>query len=244
MAYYLAPPDGARPNIASTCARKECGIGTKNGPGNDNIDGIANGASITKSIDGLENPTVLPKEILENFHFAFLIRHPRYSIPSFFRCTAPPLDKMTGFYDFFPSEAGYAELRRLFDYLRSEGQIGPKITGRDMMSQESTGTELDGHQTNGNATNGHEEFKGRHDEVDICMIDADDLLDHPANVISAFCKSVGLEYQENMLKWDTEKDHKQAKDAFEKWTGFHEDAMNSKDLKPKTHVSSSTLATS
>uniref|UniRef100_L2GAV1 Uncharacterized protein n=1 Tax=Colletotrichum fructicola (strain Nara gc5) TaxID=1213859 RepID=L2GAV1_COLFN len=32
----------------------------------------------------------------------------------------PPLDKMTGFYNFMPSEAGYAELRTLFDFLVKE----------------------------------------------------------------------------------------------------------------------------
>lgn len=234
MAYYLAPPSGAPPSIAPTCARKPRGIGTENGYANTNINGTVNGAHTSESIKEFANPTVLPKEILQGFHFTFLIRHPRYSIPSFFRCTTPPLDKMTGFYDFIPSEAGYSELRRLFDYLRSVGQIGPKVTGTNARSQQAGGNEL----------NGSKNPNGHHDRVDICVIDADDLLDHPANVVSAFCDSVGLEYRESMLKWDTEEDHKQAKDAFEKWTGFHEDAMNSKDLKPRSHVSRAVLDSS
>lgn len=156
------------------------------------------------------NPTVVPTEILNKFHFAFLIRHPKHSIPSYWRCTIPPLDAITGFYNFMPSEAGYDEQRRLFDYLRSCGQIGPKLAGQH------------GEQKSGVA--------------DICVIDADDLLDNPSAILEQFCKSVGIEYSPSMLNWDNEEDHIQAKEAFEKWKGFHEDAINSTELKPRTHV--------
>ena len=40
-----------------------------------------------------------------------------------------------------------------------------------------------------------------------------------------------------MLKWDTEEDARQAKEAFEKWNGFHDDAMHSTELKKRVHVS-------
>jgi hypothetical protein len=42
-----------------------------------------------------------------------------------------------------------------------------------------------------------------------------------------------------MLNWDTEEDHQRAKAAFEKWRGFHEDAINSTSLRPRNagHVS-------
>ena len=113
------------------------------------------------------------------------------------------------------------------------------MTDINWENRAEAGDELEGHRTNGKVTNGHEHANGIHDEVRICVIDADDLLDHPADVVSAFCESVGLEYRESMLKWDTEKDEEQAKDAFAKWPGFHEDAMNSNDLKPRTHVSQS-----
>jgi len=63
-------------------------------------------------------------EILEQFHFTFLIRHPRHSIPSYHRCTNSSLDAVTRFYDFTPNEA---ELHRVFDYLRSKGFIGPAL---------------------------------------------------------------------------------------------------------------------
>lgn len=165
----------------------------------------------------LQNPTVVPSEILGRFHFTFLIRHPRYSIPSYYRCTVPPLDEVTGFHTFMPSEAGYDELRRVFDYLRVIGQVGPRVASQNIRMNGNT---------NSNAN-----------KVDICVLDADDLLDDPTGIIAAYCKSVGIGYHEEMLNWDSEEDQKQAKDAFEKWKGFHEDAMHSCDLRPREHVS-------
>lgn len=83
----------------------------------------------TQSITEPGNPSVVPAHLLRQFHFAFLIRHPRSSIPSYYRCTVPPLNEITGFKDFMPSEAGYAELRRFFDFLRDNHHIGPSIAG-------------------------------------------------------------------------------------------------------------------
>ena len=162
---------------------------------------------------------MVPSEILGRFHFTFLIRHPRYSIPSYYRCTVPPLDDVTGFYNFMPSEAGYDELRRVFDYLRAVGQVGPKVASRN--------------------TPNNRGINSNTDVVDICVVDADDLLDDPAGIVTAYCTSVGIEYHEQMLRWDSQEDQKQASDAFEKWKGFHEDALNSRDLKPRTQVGNS-----
>jgi hypothetical protein len=39
-----------------------------------------------------------------------------------------------------------------------------------------------------------------------------------------------------MLYWDTEEDQAAAKEAFEKWRGFHEDAIDSTNLRARTHV--------
>ena len=72
------------------------------------------------------NPTALPLEVLEQFHFTFLIRHPRRSIPSYYRCVIPPLSEITGFTHFMPSEAGYEELVRLFDFLIDAGIVDKK----------------------------------------------------------------------------------------------------------------------
>ena len=185
------------------------------------IDGVTNGdkpherdvpyPTPTESL----NPTVIPSPLLAQFHWTFLIRHPKNSIPSYFRCCIPPLDEMTGFMGFRSDEAGYSELRRLFDYLKHAGLIGPENAG-DGSNHVGTGS------------------KGG-DKIDICVMDADDLLDHPADVISTFCKSVGIDYDSEMLNWDSHEDHEYAAAAFEKWKGFHEDAIASTDLRPRQH---------
>lgn len=168
---------------------------------------------------------MVPEDLLKQFHFTFLIRHPRSSIPSYYRCTIPPLDEMTGFYNFMPNEAGYDELRRFFDYLRNSGQVGPAIAGQ----------QNDNNATNGaNGANGAAPNDGR---TEICVIDADDLLDNPSGILEAYCRSVGIKYTPSMLNWDNEEDLRTAKEAFAKWNGFHEDAIHSTELKPRTHVS-------
>lgn len=114
---------------------------------------------------------------------------------------------MTGFYEFLPSEAGYSELRRLFDFLKDSGIVG------------------------GGA--GSEAGK---DGIKITVVDADDLLDHPAEVIREFCRDVGIEYSPKMLKWgESEECQKRAEGAFEKWKGFHEDALGSTELRARVH---------
>ncbi|KAF2715416.1 hypothetical protein K504DRAFT_457583 [Pleomassaria siparia CBS 279.74] len=216
MAQYWIPPSGKPATIAPSLSNYKRGVGTDTtalSPVQSRFpkDGYPYD---TKSEPG--NPTIVPAELLKNFHFAFLIRHPRNSIPSYYRCTIPPLDEMTGFYNFRPDEAGYDELRRLFDYLRAEGQVGPKIAGQ-------------GSETSSNGVNGHSS------DVEICVIDADDLLDNPSGIMEAFCKSTGVDYEPEMLVWDNEEDHRIAKEAFEKWKGFHEDAIKSTELKARTH---------
>lgn len=246
MMQTFVPPDGKSASIAPSLSRKERGIGTEKSPAivadNATTDSTANGATSDTShgtSDGApypypteaepNNPTVIPEAILKLFHFTFLIRHPRSSIPSYYRCTIPPLDKATGFYNFVPSEAGYNELRRGFDYLRSSGQVGPRVAGHPELSddtKENNGT------ANRNCDKDTENVK-----VDICVVDADDLLDNPTGIIEAYCNSVGIDYDDSMLNWNNEEDHKHAKDAFEKWKGFHEDAIHSSELKPRLHVS-------
>lgn len=167
----------------------------------------------TRTEDG--NPTVLPRDLLATYHFIFLIRHPKYSIPSYYRCTLPPLNKMTGWDYLRKDEAGYSELRELFDYLRKEGLIGPRSAGQAGQS---------------NSTNGNEQG------VEICVVDADDLLDNPSGMIEAVCKTTGIDYKPEMLVWNTEEDQALAKREFEKWKGFHEDAIDSTELRARTHV--------
>lgn len=192
IAHYLLPPNGKAASIAPSLFDQE-----------ENTNGIngTNGTNGTSSSAErkLSNPTVLPLPLLRKFHFTFLIRAPRRSIPSYYRCTIPPLDAKTGFSTFMPSEAGYDELRRLFDYLKQESVI-----------------------------NGGSGIK-------VTVVDADDLLDKPAEVLQKFCEDVGIDFSPRMLKWDGEEDKKRAVEAFEKWNGFHDDAIGSTELKPRVH---------
>ncbi|OCT49768.1 hypothetical protein CLCR_07105 [Cladophialophora carrionii] len=163
------------------------------------------------------NPTIVPRALLEKFHFTFLIRDPHSSIPSYYRCTIPPLEEMTGFHEFYPDEAGYDELRRFFDYARETGLVRDRDAA---LKHESR---------NGEMQNGHADIP------EVCLIDADDLLDDPEGILRAYCASVGLEFKPEMLNWDDEELQSRAKVVFEKWKGFHEDAINSTDLKPRKH---------
>jgi len=162
------------------------------------------------------NPTVIPRKILEQFHFAFLIRHPKHSIPSYIRCTTKPLSDVTGWNYFLPEEAGYDEQRRVFDWFKNEAIIGPEIADRH---------------TNGSANGSANSRKN-----EICVIDADDLLNNPEGIMRKFCASVGIAFDKSMLSWDTPEDHEFARNKFEKWRGWHDDAINSTGLKARTHV--------
>lgn len=119
----------------------------------------------------------------------------------------------TGFDHFMPEEAGYDELRRLFDYLKDTGLVGPKICTQTPDIDLKPG------------------------QVEICILDADDMLDDPEGYLRKYCESIGLDFNEAMLNWDSEESHQFAREQFEKWDGFHDDAINSTDLKPRKHVS-------
>jgi hypothetical protein len=222
--HYLVPPNGKPASIARSLQRIKRGVGTNghswaDANGTEAMNGASKAPYPFATEGEPENPTVVPADMLARFQFTFLIRDPHSSIPSYFRCTIPPLDEVTGFYEFYPSEAGFDEVRRVFDYLRKIGHIGPHLNGETVDS-------------------GHTQVNGFNpDGVDICVVDADDLLDNPAGLIEAYCKSVGIRYEPEMLSWDREEHQTYAKTAFEKWKGFHEDAIHSKELKGRTHVS-------
>lgn len=131
---------------------------------------------------------------------------------------------MTGFDGFREDEAGYVELRRLFDFLRAQDMVGPAMAGKH------------------NASHGNTNGDMKHTSAQICVIDADDLLDKPAEMIQAFCDSVGIKFLPEMLRWDSQEEEEYAVKTFEKWKGFHEDAIQSRDLRPRGHVSSSSLS--
>jgi len=165
------------------------------------------------------NPTVIPRNILQSFHFTFLIRHPRLSIPSLYVCSTPPMSSTTGLYGFKSEDTGYDELRRLFDYLRHVNQIGPAVAG-----QEEEGVE------------GGQEGKTNSNQVKIVVIDAEDLVNDPENIVKLYCKYVGLPFDLSMLKWDTAEERQRAEEVFGKWPGFHDVAMNSTSIKREEQV--------
>ncbi|QIW96355.1 hypothetical protein AMS68_001873 [Peltaster fructicola] len=219
ITHYLFPPHQQSPQIAPSLEHIKRGVGTS-GLSIDHADEQSNSVNGTAKTNSPPfpysthsepgNPTVIPQALLEQFHFTFLIRHPNSSIPSYYRCCVPPLVERTGFADFDPAEAGYDEVRRFFDYCRKAGFVGSSVAGQD-------------------ASNGAK--KG----VEICVIDADDLLDNPEGILKKYCQSVGLDFSPSMLQWDDEELQKNAKTVFEKWDGFHDDAINSKDLKARAH---------
>ncbi|KAN0070811.1 P-loop containing nucleoside triphosphate hydrolase protein [Elaphomyces granulatus] len=228
--HYLLPPSGQPASIAPSLQRTKRGIGTGESI---YVNDMTTGSSSTRKARPYPystapeqgNPTVAPIELLAQFHFTFLIRDPHYSIPSYYRCTVPPLDRVTGFYEFDPSEAGYDEVRRAFDYLRKAGLVGPHVATNEVDEDAPNNTTVALDLSDAHAK-----------EVEICVVDADDLLDKPAAMVEAFCKSVGLEYEPGMLSWDTEEDHRMAKEAFQKWNGFHDDAIQSKRLSARSHT--------
>ncbi|EWC44445.1 hypothetical protein DRE_06813 [Drechslerella stenobrocha 248] len=176
-----------------------------------------------------ENPTVLPLSVLKQFQFAFLIRNPRKAVPSYYRCCIPPLNDMTGFKYFMPNEAGYRELRALFDYLLEEGVIEHPLKGN--MGSATNDANGNAHANGARETNGAKQTNGSAGtKYRACVIDADDLLDHPKEIVQRFCEMVGLDFDESMLEWNANK----GCESFDKWKGFHEDAIGSSGLRPRT----------
>lgn len=205
IAHYLLSPNPKTPARIPPSLRlgihKRKGYGTNGVVNGDTTNGDTNGDATNGDLDDLDdldedagNPTVLPLRILRNYQFTFLIRHPRQAVPSYYRCCIPPLSADTGFHSFIPSEAGYRELRELFDFLRAKGLVTSE---------------------------------------NLCVVDADDLLDRPREVMRRYCACVGLDFRESMLGWGTDRE---GCGKFDKWKGFHNDAIESAGLKPRERV--------
>ncbi|CAN8096583.1 unnamed protein product [Discula destructiva] len=234
IAHYLLPPNGESADVAESLlgghpltdgeSSDDDSHSNHNGAVSNHTTGHVNGP--TMAVDEDENPTVMPTDMLRGFHWTFLIRHPRRSIPSYYRCTIPPLSDLTGFTEFMPSEAGYDELRRLFDYLLAQDIIGPAKAGSSVPVDEALN---DG----SGSESGDDAAPRRH--AAITVIDADDLLQHPEAILKIYCKEVGIDYTPAMLEWGDDENQTFAAKAFEKWYGFHHDAIDSKCLKPRAH---------
>ena len=161
------------------------------------------------SPNDLPNPSLLPTSLLHAFQFVFLIRNPSASIPSLYRCFIPPLSEKTDERTLDPRELGYRETRLLFDYLYPPALRSP-------YSPFST-----------TSTNGAPDTRP-------ILIDADDLLSHPDSILPSVCTRLALPYSSSMLSWSRPEDQAHAESLFEKFAGYHEDALKSTGLKGKT----------
>ena len=155
------------------------------------------------------NPSLLPTALLNTFQFVFLIRRPSASMPSLYRCFIPPLSEKTGEHTLDPTELGYRETRLLFDYL-SPPALRPNSSAASKKSSH-----------------------GVQDALPI-LIDADDLLAHPEPILRSVCARLDFPYSSSMLSWSTSEDHAHAESLFKKYAGYHEDALSSTGLRPKT----------
>ena len=66
------------------------------------------------------------------------------------------------------------------------------------------------------------------------LVDAEDLLAHPELIVRIICQRLALPYTSSMLTWDTPEDYALAESAFKKYAGYHEDALKSTGLRPRT----------
>jgi hypothetical protein len=119
------------------------------------------------------------------------------------------------------ADTGYKKLRELFDYLRSSGIVGPSIAGQS--AAYSSAAEI--------------RSSEQLESVDLCIIDASDLLSHPEDTVQQYCPTTGLPYSgQEMLTWDAPEENTRARDAFSTWKGFHENAINSVKLQKVVKV--------
>ncbi|KAL8979859.1 MAG: hypothetical protein Q9205_004904 [Flavoplaca limonia] len=65
------------------------------------------------------------------------------------------------------------------------------------------------------------------------VIDADDLLAGPEAILRPLCADLEIPYSSSMLEWPAPEDHAFALSLFEKFAGYHEDALNSKGFRPE-----------
>ncbi|KAJ7761921.1 hypothetical protein DFH07DRAFT_413568 [Mycena maculata] len=80
------------------------------------------------------NPTLIPTEALldSDIQHTFLIRTPEKAVPSYHRLCYPGSE--TGFEYWDPEEAGYRELRLLFDFLRSHGRAPVILESAELLA--------------------------------------------------------------------------------------------------------------
>ena len=82
------------------------------------------------------------------------------------------------------------------------------------------------------------EFVHRNIHRNPVVVDADDLLDYPNEILQSYCEAVGLEYEENMTSWEPG-----PVPEWDTWAGWHEDALKSSGFKPRVNKNRSRACT-
>ncbi|PWN31505.1 uncharacterized protein FA14DRAFT_166128 [Meira miltonrushii] len=158
--------------------------------------------------DPLENPTILPIDLLRRFKHTFLMRTPKKSVPSYWKCVQ---DGAAGFAYFDAAEAGYVELKLLYDWMAN-----PKST---FHTAEETN---DAHLIPGQV---------QAQPMPPPLVDASDLLARPDDVVARYCAAIGVPFDDGMLSWESG-----TVNAFNSWQGYHTAAQNSTGFKRETPV--------
>jgi hypothetical protein len=137
-------------------------------------------------LDG--NYDVLCQEGLREYKHSFLIRNPKKTVLSLYRCSVNSKQTKGGY--FSPEEVGFRELLELYEFVVKEFDSSPVI------------------------------------------VDADDLLKSPEEMMKKYCEATGLVYEENMTSW--------ASGSVPEWDacrfkGWHDAAIKSTGIgrKPK-----------
>ena len=116
---------------------------------------------------------------------------------------------MTEDHELDPEELGYRELRILIDHLYPPESRSKPVTH---VGETKGGAPSDGP----------------------LVIDADDFLLNPDAVVRLLCSRLSIPYSPSMLTWDKPGDHAFAQSLFAKFVGYHEDALNSTGMKPRS----------
>lgn len=145
-----------------------------------------------------ENPTVLPTALLQRFQHTFLIRTPEKSIPSYYKCTQ---EKAAGFDFFDPAEAGYKELKLLYDWIADPSSTFHQPADADER---------------------YASFPVQEQAMPPPLVSASVLLENPGAVLEQYCGALGVPFDESMLSWNPG-----AVDIWAKWGKYHESAEGS-----------------
>jgi hypothetical protein len=116
---------------------------------------------------------------------------------------------------FRPVDAGYAELRTLFDYLKESGIIGPEIASSPAPVEEHCGASTESADT------------PRNRQTAICVVESDSLLANPEQALKLYCEAIGCVFRPSMLHWDNACEKRKAERHYLVDQGFHDRVLDS-----------------